>query len=104
METREKTIKRSLFIETKEWHDKTYGNTYFSARIWIDGEIVHTLGFQYGYGNQSEYESQKWLLANYYLPQEGKNRALSYILKDLGIDYYYAKSSVNKREMFKAVA
>lgn len=95
-------IERSLFVETREWHDKTYGNTYFSARIWVDGHIVGTLGFQYGYGDQSLYEAQKWLLANDYLPQEDKNGALSYVTRNLGIDFYHAKTNVTKREMFKA--
>ena len=95
-------IERSVFVETREWHDKTYGNTYFSARIWIDGNIIETLGFQYGYGNQSEHEAHQWLVSNGYVAEETKNHALSYVLRHMGIDYYHAKTSVTKREMFKA--
>jgi hypothetical protein len=39
----------SVFIEAKEWFDKTYGNSYFAARIEVDGEEVARLPFQYGY-------------------------------------------------------
>ena len=97
----EKKINRSLFIEAREWFDKANGNSYFSAQIWIDGEVVGVLPFQYGYGNQHEYEAQKWLLSEGYLPQEGKNRGLWSIAEEAGFDYYRVKSFTNKREMFK---
>ena len=96
-----KSIKRSLFIEAREWFDKSGGNSYFSARIWVDGQIVALLPFQYGYGSQNEYEAQKKLLELGYLPQEGKNRGLWSIAEEMGFDYYHAKSFTNKREMFK---
>jgi len=99
------TIRRSLFIETREWFDKSGGDSYFTARVWVDGEVAFTLPFQYGYGNSSEYEAHKQLLERGYLPQEGKNyRALSYVARDLGIDYYATKSLVNKRDLFRTVA
>lgn len=97
-----KKIERSLFIEGREWFDKTGGNSYFSARVWVDGEVVGVLPFQYGYGNSYEYEAQKWLLSEGYLPQEGKNYySLSTITRNLGLDYYAVKSFTNKREMFR---
>ena len=38
-------------IVAKEWTDKTHGNAYFSARIYVDhDEQVIYLPFQYGYG------------------------------------------------------
>jgi hypothetical protein len=33
-------IQRSLFVEGREWFDKVNGNSYFSARIWVDGGQV----------------------------------------------------------------
>ena len=89
--------------ECKEWFDKVNGNSYFSARIWVDGEIVGVLPFQYGYGNQYEYEAHKWLLGEGYLPQEGKNyHSLFTVTRELGLDYYAVKSYHKKSEMFKA--
>lgn len=96
-----KSIKRSLFIEAREWFDKVNGNSYFSARVWVDGEIVTVLPFQYGYGNQNEHEAQKKLIEIGYLPQEGENRGLWSIAKEMGFDYYHAKSFTTKKEMFK---
>lgn len=97
----DKKIERSLFIEGREWFDKTYGNSYFSARIWVDGEIVGVLPFQYGYGHQYEYEAQKWLFSEGYLPQENKYKHLTFIARELGFDFYSSKAYHKKSEMFK---
>lgn len=98
----EKKITRSLFIEGREWFDKVNGNSYFSARIWVDGEIVGVLPFQYGYGDQYTYEAQKWLLSEGYLSQEGKSNGLWTIAREGGFDYYAVKSYHKKADMFKA--
>ena len=46
---------RTIDIQAKEWFDKTYGNSYFSAIVTInygmDDEITVPLHFQYGYGD-----------------------------------------------------
>jgi hypothetical protein len=94
-------IERSLFIECREWFDKVNGNSYFSARIWVDGGQVAILPFQYGYGDQFIYEAQKKLLELGYLPQQGKNRGLWSIAQAQGFDYYTAKTNTKKAEMFK---
>ena len=77
------------------------GNSYFSARIWVDGGQVAILPFQYGYGDQFIYEAQKKLLELGYLPQSGKNRGLWSIAQAQGFDYYTAKTNTKKAEMFK---
>ena len=100
METQAK-IKRSLFIEGREWFDKVNGNSYFSARIWVDGGQVAILPFQYGYGDQYTYEAQKKLLELGYLPQEGKSAGLWTIAQAQGFDYYAVMTSTKKAEMFK---
>ena len=96
-----KKISRSLFIECREWFDKVNGNSYFSARIWVDGGQVAILTFQYGYGDQFLYESQKKLLELGYIPQEEKNAGLWTIAQNLNIDFYSSKSNTTKKEMFK---
>ena len=96
-----KKISRSLFVEGREWFDKVNGNSYFSARLWVDGGQVAILPFQYGYGDQFLYEAQKKLLELGYLPQEEKNASLWSIAENLGFDFYSSKSETNKRDMFK---
>jgi hypothetical protein len=92
-------INKSLFIEGREWHDKTYGNSYFSARIWVDGGQVAILTLQYGYGDQYLYEAQRKLVELGYLPES--NRGLWSIANELGFDFYSAKSEGKKSDMFK---
>ena len=101
MTTNKAKIERSLFIEGREWFDKVNGNSYFSARIWVDGGQVAILPFKYGYGDQFLYEAQKKLLELGYLPQENKNQSLFSIGQECGFDFYSAKTSTKKSEMFK---
>jgi hypothetical protein len=41
--------KKSIFIEAREWFDKSGGNSYFAGRVEVDGQLVAWLPFQYGY-------------------------------------------------------
>lgn len=95
---------KSLFIECREWFDKVYGNSYFSARIWVNGGQVAILPFQYGYGDQFIYEAQKKLTELGYLPEEPMHRGLWSFAKGLGFDYYTSKANTNKNQMFKLYA
>lgn len=98
----EQKINRSLFVEGRLWTDKTFGNTYFSARVWVDGHIIFTIPFEYGYGDQYLYRTAQELEARGYLPPEyAKNKALWSARDEFGIDYYYTATHCNKREMFK---
>ena len=51
------TSLKTVHVEALKWHDKTYGNTYFSAQITINNRWVVCLPFQYGYGSQFEFEA-----------------------------------------------
>ena len=69
-------------VIAKEWRDKVYGNSYFSARIENTVENkVYALPFQYGYGDQYRYEAVKKL-------QEEGEIVLNYrCLSDLPIKF-----------------
>lgn len=49
---------KNIRIEGLEWFDKVNGNSYFSARGYMDGDLVAVLPFQYGYGDH--YIDQTW--------------------------------------------
>ena len=100
----EKKINRSLFIEGREWFDKSGGNSYFSARIWVDGGQVAILPFQYGYGEQYLFEAQRKLIKLGYLPEEIENRGLWSIARELGFDFYSSKTETKRADMFKHYA
>jgi hypothetical protein len=46
---------QSIFIEAREWFDKSGGNSYFAGRVEVDGKLVAFLPFQYGYESAYEY-------------------------------------------------
>lgn len=94
-----RTIKRSVFIEGREWIDKQYGNTYFSARVWVDGEIVATLPFQYGYGDMCLYEAASVLKDMGYIADD--TTALWIYAQEMGFDLYRTLTTHKKSEMFK---
>ena len=48
---KETKYKHILEINAKEWFDKSAGNSYFSAVVVLDDEVVAELPFQYGYGD-----------------------------------------------------
>lgn len=95
---------RSLFVECREWFDKVNGNSYFSARIWINGGQVAIIPFSYGYGDFYIYEAQRKLIELGFIPKEKENESLYSIGKTFGFDFYSAKTTTKKNEMFKHYA
>ena len=96
--TNGKAITRSVFIEGREWFDKTYGNSYFSARVWVDGVVVATLPFQYGYGDHYLSEAASVLHDMGYIADE--DTSLWVTAKDMGFDLYRTLTTHKKSEMF----
>ena len=42
---------KKLELYGKRWFQKTYGNTYFSAIAYLDGNQIACIDFEYGYGD-----------------------------------------------------
>jgi hypothetical protein len=42
----------NIVIQGRRWFQRTYGNTYHSATMLIDGKPVLSTGIHYGYGDQ----------------------------------------------------
>lgn len=53
---------QSITIIGKRWFNKTYGNTYFSSLALVNGETEIDIPFEYGYGNQYEWEAWRLLV------------------------------------------
>ena len=47
----------NITIIGRKWFDKINGNTYFSSKGLIDGEVKVVINFDYGYGNHYEDET-----------------------------------------------
>jgi hypothetical protein len=92
---------RSVFVECREWFDKSGGNSYFSARIWINGKWRITLPFQYGYGDHFKSVAVRALVAKGFVPKQYENLGLWVIADVMQFDLYTAKAETKKREMFK---
>jgi hypothetical protein len=60
---------KSITVVGRRWFQRSYGNTYHTADIYVDGVLLHTLPVQYGYGNQYLYNAALWLRQNGYLPE-----------------------------------
>jgi hypothetical protein len=43
---------QSVVIIGRRWFDKTYGNTYHSAEVYVDGESIGREDYAYGYDDQ----------------------------------------------------
>ncbi len=40
-----------LHIEGRRWFDRRAGNTYFSATALLDGDLIASIEYEYGYGD-----------------------------------------------------
>jgi hypothetical protein len=56
---------KTIEIQAKQWRDKVNGNSYFSAKMYVDfgleSEQTFVLPFQYGYGEQYRHASLELL-------------------------------------------
>ena len=92
---------RSLFIECREWFDNVNGNSYFSARIWINGKVEIVLPFQYGYERHFETVAVHALIEKGFISEQYKNCALWVVANEMQFDLYTSKAHTTKKEMFK---
>jgi hypothetical protein len=52
---------QSVNIVGRRWFQKTYGNTYHTAEIFVNGERLHKTEEEYGYGDQYQETALQWL-------------------------------------------
>jgi hypothetical protein len=89
---------RSVFLECRQWRDKTAGNTYTSARLNINGRGVAYFALQpYGLENMED-TAGLYLERVGILPGPSDLRHLSYRMRALGADYYTATEWRIRRE------
>lgn len=61
---------KSITVIGKRWFQRTYGNTYNSVQIMVNGETVATLPEGYGYGSMYLQRATQWLDAHGYVTLE----------------------------------
>jgi hypothetical protein len=57
---------KTLQLIGRRWFDRTYGNTYNSVAIYVDGELVASLPYGYGYADYYLQRAMEWLEKNGY--------------------------------------
>lgn len=85
-----------ITIQTKEWTDKVYGNTYFSSDVYLNNDLILRLPFQYGYNGASQ--EVKNILAKHFGADRWEVRDL---LRKNGIEISENKAKALKRELSK---
>lgn len=86
----------SVFVHGKTWFDKVNGNSYFSARVYINNQEVARLPFQYGYGDQYLYETVRVLKEKGMI---GEDVNALWNLKEAGVSAYHVLESAKKVEV-----
>lgn len=85
----------NIRVEGRRWFQKTYGNTYNTVRIFIDGEPIVTLPEEYGYGSYYMQRATEWLRENGYTP--GNERPfLSHWCRDNDVTLYDEVQDVSR--------
>mgnify|MGYP000524611856 CR=1 FL=1 len=96
----------NLNITGYEWFDKANGNSYFSADIQADGELVGKLPMQYGYGDHYIDMANQWLHVRGFIDnpthEKGSREALWRYCEENNIDLYTQKvENCLKRDLYK---
>lgn len=86
----------SITVIGRRWFQKTYGNTYFSSQIIVDGVPVGGREFAYGYGDYYLQDAAEWLKANGYLP--AFDGPLSLYCRENGIAFSYSVTDVQRKK------
>lgn len=76
----------TIHIEGRRWFQRPAGNTYHSARVFIDGTLVHNSGRRYGYGEQFLQTAIDWLKSAGHIPANAEYGTL-YLRETLGGSY-----------------
>jgi len=93
-----KTIKKSdnVSIIFGEWLDKTYGNTYYDALVYV-GDKSYTVSYKYGYHAGSEQSIDEALAAVGYRVRANKSNVHAPYRH-----IHVSKHDKHKRDLYKA--
>jgi len=83
---------KSIVIMGRRWFQKSYGNTYHTVSVVVNGEPVFDSGECYGYGDHYVQTAGEWLERNGIIGEN--HRPLSLYCRERGIDYVCNVSDV----------
>lgn len=93
-----KLIKRgdNLTIIGRRWFERVNGNTYHSVEIYLNGEMIASNPFNYGYDRQFEQTAIELLEKKYRLPL--KEHEALWRLKDYGVNLVSSVTDVQRKK------
>jgi len=94
---------RTLVLIGRRWFNRTFGNTYHSVEIVVDGKQVHRVDYAYGYGSQWEWTGFDWLDTNGYTPgrqhsANGSRESAWRYCERMGIQYTNTVTDVPRKK------
>lgn len=95
------TTTRNISIHGRRWFQPTYGNTYHSVAVYVDGESIGRVNFAYGYGDQYMQTAMELLVkAGIYksLDDLGHNTLPWIAARDAGDKLAYSVSDVRRKK------
>lgn len=95
---------RHIVVYGRRWFQSLYGNTYHSVTVYVDGERLGYVPFEYGYGDQYLQTAMELLVkAGIYErdDEHGYIRTLSQAARQAGDTLIYQCSDVQRRRDLK---
>lgn len=86
----------TMVIEGKRWFQRSYGNTYHTVKVFVNGEILKS-EITYGYGSHYLQTAAELLKENGYDISEDNGKAYAYI-----IDFPHTVEDVKRKKTFNS--
>lgn len=91
-----------LEFQAKRWFQKTYGNTYFAVKVYVNDALVYTSPVEYGYERQYETDAANALAEmGFDVP---KGHMMGYWARENGIEFISNAVDVKTERELKAFA
>lgn len=90
---------KHIDIIAKRWFQSTYGNTYHSVSITIDGKFLDKIDFRYGY-DSAYLQTAHEILAKHGIFDWQKTTENVPVYRNGVIDYYTPQESINQNEAY----
>lgn len=89
---------KTLHIVGRRWFQKSYGNTYHTVEIFIDGQKVFKSPRQYGYGDQYLTTASEWLKNNGHIPETASHIGTRFLREESGYKFSYDCHDVTRQK------
>lgn len=88
----------------KEWFQKSYGNSYFAVKVYVNDKLIGKSSVKYGYGSQYEQEGMEILKKAGYLRGVKATMPSRYFRERAGVKYSGSISEVRRERDLKDFA